>query len=227
MLATSTGLVLQYLRCRRNLSRPQFTALFGWADPTLIGRYEQGEEELSEERLRQIASVLGYLPEEVDLLLFTDALIAPPPRPEPPSPLALGEEEHRQLARTSIAAAWTLTDGFWGGLAQVSREERRAQAFEKADELLERLLPLTPAEQRAMVTLFPEFRLWSLAVRLCEASVEAASDRAEKALELAELACWVAARVNEPPGFRLRLLGYCLHYLGNARRVADDFDGAA
>jgi transcriptional regulator with XRE-family HTH domain len=226
MPPSATGLALQYLRTLRGLTRPALAKLLGWADASLIGRYERGDEELSEERLRHIAGVLGYPPEAVDVLLFAETVIARPLSPTPPSPVALGEEESRELTRTAMAAAWTFTDRLCDGLARASREVKVERAYEEADKLLARLLPLPPDERRAMVAIFPEFRSWALAVRLCAASVEAAAHKAEDALELADLACRVAERVDEDPGFRLRLEGYCQLHLGNARRVANDFDGS-
>jgi tetratricopeptide (TPR) repeat protein len=55
--------------------------------------------------------------------------------------------------------------------------------------------------------------------------VKAAADDARKALELAELALSIARRVPDEEG-RARVEGYSWACLANARRVANDFDGA-
>jgi len=65
----------------------------------------------------------------------------------------------------------------------------------------------------------------ALAVRVCEASVQAAAHDAREALELAELALSIAQRVPDNEG-RARVEGYSWACVANARRVANDFDGA-
>ncbi|HEX3531213.1 MAG TPA: helix-turn-helix transcriptional regulator [Thermoanaerobaculia bacterium] len=65
---------------------------------------------------------------------------------------------------------------------------------------------------------FPELLSWADCELLADKSLEAAADDADRALELAELALWVAGRV---PGAAIRLQceGYSWGCIGNARRV--------
>jgi tetratricopeptide (TPR) repeat protein len=77
-----------------------------------------------------------------------------------------------------------------------------------------------------LVEIHPEFLSWALAVYVCEESERAAAHRADEAFELADLALFVADRVPGEEGWRSRLQGYAWAYLANARRVANDFDGA-
>jgi transcriptional regulator with XRE-family HTH domain len=64
----------------------------------------------------------------------------------------------------------------------------------------------------------------ALAACVCEASVHAAAHDVKVALELADLALFIAERV--PESRRSGALGYCWGHTGNARRVATDYDGA-
>ncbi|HEX3554800.1 MAG TPA: hypothetical protein VIA62_16380 [Thermoanaerobaculia bacterium] len=64
----------------------------------------------------------------------------------------------------------------------------------------------------------------ALAALACASSVRAAAHRVEDALELAELALFIAEQA--PEDRRSRARGYCWAYIGNARRVATDFAAA-
>ncbi len=66
---------------------------------------------------------------------------------------------------------------------------------------------------------------WALAERVCEASFQAAADKPDQALELADLALFIAAGM-EDGGWRSRVEGYCWAHLAHARRAADDLAGA-
>ena len=58
----------------------------------------------------------------------------------------------------------------------------------------------------------------ALAVRICEASVQAAAHSAQEALELAELASSIAERVEGEESGRVQ--SYCRDRLADARRTA-------
>ncbi|HKI02941.1 MAG TPA: helix-turn-helix transcriptional regulator [Thermoanaerobaculia bacterium] len=101
-------------------------------------------------------------------------------------------------------------------------EEDRQQALDAWS----RLEPCTTQERLFLVETCREFQTWALSERLCHASEEAASDRADRALELAGLACRVAELALGEEAWRSRLQGYALAFLANARRVAGDLAGA-
>jgi tetratricopeptide (TPR) repeat protein len=84
----------------------------------------------------------------------------------------------------------------------------------------------TRQERRDLVATLPEFRSWALAEQACEASVRAAAHRPEEALDLANLALFIAGRVPGEESWRSRVEGYCWAFVGNARRVDNDFAGA-
>jgi tetratricopeptide (TPR) repeat protein len=80
--------------------------------------------------------------------------------------------------------------------------------------------------RRRLIELYPGSPNWALAFEVCEASLKSAPKNAEEALELAQLAVFIAERVPGEEGWRSRLLGYCWAYVANARRVGNDLDGA-
>jgi transcriptional regulator with XRE-family HTH domain len=82
------------------------------------------------------------------------------------------------------------------------------------------LEPLPAEEQASIVrTLRGDERSWALAVRICEASVDAASHDTAEALRLARLGVHLAEEAPGPEAWRLLLLGYCEPFVANALRV--------
>jgi transcriptional regulator with XRE-family HTH domain len=103
-----------------------------------------------------------------------------------------------------------------------SPEVARREAAE-AWAVLERL-PLP--ERRRFLALAPRAaRTPALVARICEASVQAASDGVEAARELADFAL-ILARGLAGNALRLRAEAFCLAFLANVLRVATDFTGA-
>jgi len=226
MVPSLYGRILQYLRSKLGIERKELARRLGWSEESRLGRLENGKEPLSREALEVILPQIPCAPEAVDVLLAADAMISSAPRPEPPSPVALSECERWEVYRSALAAAWSLADALAAGLTRGLRQAKAARARQEAEDAFSRLMRCTPADRSALPAIFPEYRTWALAVRVAEASVAAAADDAEKALELAELACSIAARVEEEPGFCLRLQGHCLGRRANAWRVANDLDRA-
>ena len=128
-----------------------------------------------------------------------------------------------------MAAGWSVAEAVRAELTRRKRARKWEAASRQADELFQRLFQIPADERLAVVEAFPDLNSGALAVRLCEASLKAAADKAAVALELAALALAVAERL--PAGaagerWSLRLQGYCWAHLANAHRVANDFDGA-
>jgi tetratricopeptide (TPR) repeat protein len=224
MVPSLYGRILQYLRCRLGVERKELASRLGWSEESRLGRLENGKEPLSRETLEAILLPLPCAPEAIDVLAAADKLIATATSPEPPSPVALNEEERWEVYRATLAEVWSLSEAFAVTLARGLRQAKAARARKEAKDAFSRLMRSTPAEWRELASILPEYRTWALAVRVAEASVEAAADDAEKALKLAELACSIAGRVDEEPGFCVRLQGHCLARRANAWRVANDFD---
>jgi tetratricopeptide (TPR) repeat protein len=224
MVPSLYGRILQYHRSRLGIERKELASRLGWSDESRLGRLENGKEPLSREALEAILLHLHCAPEAIDVLVAADKLITSATSPESPSPMALTEEEHWEVYRATLAAIWSLSEAFADTLARGLRQANVTRAQEEAEEAFTRLMRCTPAERQALPSIFPEYRTWALAVRVAEASVEAAADDAERALELAEFACSIAGRVDEEPRFCLRLQGHCLGRRANAWRVANDFE---
>jgi tetratricopeptide (TPR) repeat protein len=98
------------------------------------------------------------------------------------------------------------------------REQQRFQA------LWRDLGKLTLADWRLVVTAAPDLRRWAFVKIVGEESALAASTDAKRALELASFALWVAEKVTGEEGWASRVFAWA--FLGNARRVGNDLDGA-
>jgi tetratricopeptide (TPR) repeat protein len=191
---------------------------------TLLSRHERGDT-LTRERVDALVAPLDVAPEAVEVLLFAHRLIFPaPPEEGSSSSSALTPDERRRIDRAALAAGWTAAEEVRAELIRRKKEEKLAAARHEAREAWERLKSATPQERRDLIETFPEFQSVALVARVCEASVRAAAHRAEDALALAELALTIAERVSESR--RSRAEGFCWAHLGNARRVATDFDKA-
>lgn len=223
---SSEALALIYLRSKRGWSKKRLAAELGFADDRLISRYERGEKPLSRENLHRMAACLGYAREAVDALLSLDRFIPPPPPEEDTSPVALSLEELQTIDRTALTAGWTFAEHLQTVLRRNWKAAKAEEDRHQAGDLWKLLEPATREERRRLVDVFPDFRTWALAVRVCEESVRAAAHRVDRALELADLALFVAGRVPGEEGWRSCLQGFAWAHVANARRVANDFDGA-
>lgn len=225
-IAPPLGRILAYLRERKGILKKDLARLLGFKDETLVSRYETGKKDLSRENLEEMLEPLDTPPEAVDVLLFAEDLLNGSP-PEPAgSPVALTAEERRRVDRDAMAAGWAAAEQVRRELARALRGRKAAQARREAEELWACLAGATWEECRDVITVFPEFRSWALAELLSKESIRAASDKPEKALNLAELALFIAERVPEDETWRFLLVALCWAHIGNAKRVANDLDGA-
>src|SRR4051812_22742636 len=223
---SAEALTLIYLRNERGWTQKELADALGFADDKRISRFERDELQWSREVLDFLVAPLGYPPEAVDALLFFHRLVASPPVEEPGSFVALTAAERGRIDRATLAAGSTLTAAVRDELIRRKRRQKADAALREAGELLDILKAASRQERRDLITVFPEFRTWAVAVKLCEASVRAAAHKVEDALELAELALFTAGKVLGEERCLFRLQGWCWGHLGNARRVATDFDGA-
>lgn len=226
-IPTALGLALSWLRSKAGWSKAELAQDRGIKDDSAINRYETGEKPLSREYLDWLLTPLPYPPEAVDVLVFAHDLIVPDPREEPASPVALTSEERRTIDRAVMGGALLAAEELRAELIRSKKAEKVAAACQEAEEAWLRLKEAaTLKERHELVTTLPEYGTWAVAKRVCEASVRAAARDAQKALELAELALFIAERVPGEESWRRRVEGYCWAHIGNARRVAEDYDGA-
>jgi tetratricopeptide (TPR) repeat protein/transcriptional regulator with XRE-family HTH domain len=104
----------------------------------------------------------------------------------------------------------------------------------RAPAIWARLVPYPHLTRCALVREGAEFHDAGLAELLCDLSIDAVGDSAERARHLAELAVVAAERLPGHAGWRQRVEGFCRKHLGNALRVggtlaaaAEEFDRAA
>ena len=219
------ALVLIYLRSERGWPQKELADRHGLTTYRQLSRYETGDRPLSRETLYALAASLGYSPEAVDALLFIHSLVAPAER-EVPSPVAPTAEERRRIHRTAVAAGWSTAENVREGLLARKRRLKAESARHEAGALWARLKVYPRQARRGLVAASPELQSWALAERVCEASVRAAADSPQEALDLADLALFIAGRVEGGEDWRRRLEGYAWAHVANARRVANDFAGA-
>lgn len=220
------AVTLLTLRWARGWPTKRLGDALGFADHRLIARYERGDKPFSRASFDRIASTLGYDPETVEALLSAIRRLLFPRPAEEPSPVALRPEQRAAVERAALAAGWTFTEELRVELARRERKKNAEAARREAAGLWEQLKAADRQDRRDAVEIHPEFRSWALAVRVCEESVRAAAHRANVALELADLALRIAGRVPGDAAWRSRLQGYSWAHVANARRVANDFDGA-
>lgn len=220
------GLALGYFYRKRGLNPAQAAERLGLADAGTLRKLEKGIVKMSRESLDEKAGRLGFTPEEVDVFLFGDRLIEPEPPPQPASPVALTREELRRISRTVAAAAWASGETVRAELIRWKKARKAAAAHREAEELWKNLKPLSRADRRALITIFPYYRSWALVVRVCRESERRAAHDAAEAVELAEFAVFVAERCPGEESWRARIQAEAWGFLGNARRVANDHDGA-
>jgi transcriptional regulator with XRE-family HTH domain len=222
---SSQALALLYLRSKRDWSQKDLAGRLGLADEKQISRYERDERPLSRRSLDIFVEALGYPPEAAEALLFLDSWIEPGPLAEPAAPEPLPPEVRRAIDRSCLTLAWTFLEGWRSELTRTARKTMVERSRRKAQELWERLKSATRQERREAVARLQEFQNWALAELVCHESEKAAAHKVEIALDLADLAVFIARQLPESD-WRSRLEGYCWAYMANARRVANDFAGA-
>jgi transcriptional regulator with XRE-family HTH domain len=184
---------------------------------------ERGDKIPSEEVLRRLAAAAGFpWPLVAQLRRFYAALLAAIPRGAAFEmaaadllTVALDDSAffavHSYLIEDVAEVASDLSEQLeaertWTALAKLSRARRR------------RAIEISPRASRS----------WALARHLCHESEREAANDAQKALDLADLALWIAERVEaKGEEFRSLLRGYVWGHKGSALRAAGHLSPAA
>ncbi len=214
------GLVVINLRSLSGLSQTAF-AKECRVDQALLSKYERGKAAPSETTLRRMAEVARVQWSTVVHLrrAFGAVVSALGSASEqaslPGAPLDCLMEEIL-LAVTPLL---------------IAEESAEPQGLELARRLardtVARLLPLPSDRRRRLLELAaPASRDWAVAEGLCHESAKRAAHDAGEALELSELALRIAERLPGSESWKAVGLAYGWAFLANARRVANDFDGA-
>jgi len=223
-------LVLIALRRRKRLSKKALADLAGVSEALV--KYYENDAEPAYELLVEWGGFMGYTPDEVASAVFglSQAFRPAPEAGSPVDPPPGVMRLIRGIAGRAARAAFALVERF---LIPAARSWQVRRARREAGKLW-RELERTPEQfRRAVIEVSRRFQTWYVAERLADESVEAASDRADRALELAELGYRAAELTSGDEAFLAGVKGYALVAVGNARRVANqlhraghDFDRA-
>src|SRR4051794_1068207 len=214
-----TSRALDVLRTREGWNQKELAAATG-IPANLISDYEQGRKTLTPERLGFLLTSMGVKPaagmRDAMRFLKSEEIREPdPPDPESRQIEAIAADSGRLVAdcARSLMKLWTSQ-----GQALEARQQARS--------LWEGLKRRDAEKRTVLVETVAKFRNWALSELLCEESIKAAGDSADRALDLANLALRVAERISGDEAWRQRVQGYAWAHVGNARRVKGDLPSA-
>jgi transcriptional regulator with XRE-family HTH domain len=219
------GTKVLLLRRLRRWTQADFAEASG-IDASQISRYETGEDMPRPQTLERLAQSAGVSPSVLELMdsfLWTLARgtsdVSSPATPVTPAPDLM--ENLKQGVWGTVDRAMSLL------LFELSSHvEHPAQPQADSDEarveiLWERLRQYGTQARRLLVEGARAYRDWRLCVRVCVESERATPRDPAEAVEMAELAVFIAEHQPETEGRRQRLQGCAWLFLGNARRVAN------
>jgi hypothetical protein len=183
----------------------------------MISAYIRGEG-LDRERLEELARLMDLGPDDVERAILGARLVMPR-SPTPGTPVDPTPEERRIDEKAAALAACELIDFLLAIRLREHWQENARRDLEEGRRLAKELKAYPPAERLFWVAGAPDYQHWRLAFVLCADSEAAAPHNPEKALELAELALFVAQHVQGCDAFQPRLEGWCTGFVGNAQRV--------
>jgi tetratricopeptide (TPR) repeat protein len=215
---------LLYLRELAGVSRPEHAAILGHKSDSLLRKCERGIRLFGRDYFVALVTPIGHGPEAVDVMLALHPVLKHLPPPEPPSPVSLRRDHLASIDRACLAAAAGLLDCLRPLMIREEKRREIAAARQAAEAAWADLKDKSWKERRHLVETWPAYRTWAVAARVCQASIKAAANRADGALDLAKFAIFIADRVEET--YRARTQGFCWGHYGNALRVGEDFDGA-
>jgi transcriptional regulator with XRE-family HTH domain len=216
------GKVLALLRISRGWNQKQLAAAAG-IQPATVSDYERDQNALKVGRLHAFTTIMGFPSEAIDrALAFLKAMDAS----REIAPARGGAALTAQIERLATEVGYSWEEKARSTLNRMLQEGLALDARRRAPDLWARLYPLPAAERRVLVENGEEFHSWALCELVCEESARAAADRADRALELAQLALRIARHVAGDDACRAQVQGHAWGFVGNARRVANDFAGA-
>lgn len=218
------SVALAFLRLGQGWSQGELEEAAG-ISPKIVNEYERGRKVLTRERLEHLIAFMGLPPETLDATLA--CLAANRAMGRPPRDSADPLSKTRRRMEVIVARAQKLAAGFARSLLTMLTVEGEAlQARQQAELLWDRLKRRTPAERKKLVEREMELRSWALCERVAAESIKAAPNHPREALELADLALFIAERVPGDASWRSRIQGYAGLFVGNARRACNDLPGA-
>ncbi|MEO6191532.1 MAG: helix-turn-helix transcriptional regulator, partial [Thermoanaerobaculia bacterium] len=184
-----------------NLALTVIRSVLGWdqadlaqaagVQPKVISDYERGHRPLTREKLEMLAGAMGVPADTVDRALSFVRSVRQMAQ-APGYPDAGTDADRRQIEALAMGVGSVVTDSTRSVLSAVTSQGRTLVVREQAQGLWRRLRVRKPSERRLLVKGLDEFRNWGLCELLCAESIKAAADNADRAVELAELALWIA-----------------------------------
>lgn len=217
----ATRLLVIFLRSYADLKQTELGKVTGLGQGP-ISRYETGKDEPSPDSLRRISEAAGLpWPVARDLRRCFSAVIRSSTRRWEDQEIDAGMLD-ALLEPVLLAIFPYLIQELAAEQEPPSPEEQRREA----EEIWTNLQAYPMSRRRRLLELAPgAYPAWALAKRICEASFQTAESEPDQALELADLALFIAGTL-EDEGQRLQMEGYCWAHLSHARRAANDLAGA-
>jgi len=207
-----------------------FRSLHGWTQgelaeaigtaPSVISEYESGTRRPSRRAIVRAAKAAGVAVEKIDQILpalrnLREVLGTAHRHSSPTDPY---EEAAEKLSRGLEPLAHAAVKSIRPEPASRSAPPR-LEDREKARGSWERLERYEAETRRLLVEEGEEYRNWALCELLCDKSLQESADRA---LDLAELAVFIAERISGEDAWRSRVQGYAWAHVGDARRRRGD-----
>jgi tetratricopeptide (TPR) repeat protein len=232
------GELISFLRWLAGLTQTALSKLSG-IDRSRITRYEQGIDMPQPGSFRRIIVAAGIPPHLVEFLRWCLRLIRKSLAAGQVAGLPPDEPGTQEATRSAV---WSFVDRALAlarvelALLRNARQRIRPspptdQDHRRVEQLWQRLKGCSEAKQRLLIDGARSYQDWLLAVRISRESETAAANKPAEALKLAELAVFVARRINpdaeSPAAWLARLEGWCTAFLGNAQKAANDVPLAA
>jgi transcriptional regulator with XRE-family HTH domain len=214
-------LVVRFLRAVADLTQEEFGRR-SRVSQSDVSRFEGGLDVPSEEAMRRMAETAGVpWPVVGHVTHFFAAVL------ETAAGKARTESGAARLDRSFVDSVLLAVAPYL--LEEEVKAQRKPSPQEEcleASEIWAVLEKLPMHRRRELIELAPQ-RAWSCALvaQVCDASERSAAHKPAEALDLADLARFIAERVPDE-GRRSRALAYALGFIANARRVANDFHAA-
>ncbi|HEY3566553.1 MAG TPA: helix-turn-helix transcriptional regulator [Thermoanaerobaculia bacterium] len=213
------SLALAILRTRQGWAQKELAAAAG-IPANLLSDYERGRKTLTRERLDFLLTLMGLQPSRAlraAMRFLEDEEIR---EPDPPSP------ESRDIEGVAAESGRLISDATRSLMTLLTSRGQALEARRQARDLWEGLKRKDAAKRRLLVEKVAKYQNWALSELLCEESIKAAGDSADRALDLANLALRVAELAPGEEAWRQRVQGYAWAHVGNARRVKGDLPSA-
>lgn len=216
------GIVLAFIRAGQGWSQTRLAQAAGTTSK-VVNDYEHGRRTLTRPRLESLLLHMAVPPERIDATLSCLAGNRASAH-APAEPGDVFAESRRRIEGLSLRFGRLAEEFVRGGL-QLLTVEGQALQGRQAGEILWRHLKRKapgPEERRMLVEDVRKLRHWGMVVAAAAESIEKAANHPREALELAELALFIAERVPGDAAWRARLAGWAGVHVANGQRVCND-----